>query len=123
MINRGEPMKNSIKIFALLAIALLMTTSAFAASPWTQEDTYGKKIAGKLDYGVKNLLGGWLALIPCTSGCDMKSTEKPYCPIRCTKKLGMGLINAAAYTVGGALNVATFPIAVDIPILNDGIQL
>jgi len=118
-------MKNSFKIFALLAVALMIATSAFAASAWTQEDTYGKKVAGKLDYGVKNLLGGWLAILPCSSGCDMdKDTNaKPYCPIHCTKKLGLGLVNAVAYTVGGALNVATFPVPVDIPILNEGIKI
>ena len=116
-------MKKSLKIFGLLAIALLIANSAFAASPWTQETTYGKKVAGKLDYGVKNLLGGWLALLPCQSGCDMDKNAKPYCPIHCAKKLGMGVINAVAYTVGGGLNVATFPVTVDIPILHDGIQL
>ena len=116
-------MKNSLKIFALLAVALLVATSAFAASPWTQETTYAKKVAGKLDYGVKNLLGGWLAILPCSSGCDVDSNAKPYCPIHCAKKLGMGLVNAVTNTVGGALNVATFPIPVDVPIPHDGIQI
>ena len=119
-------MNKTLKVFALLAIALLAATSAFAASSWTQEDTYGKKIAGKLDYGVKNLLGGWLAVVPGVdnSGCDVDSGKDGCCPgVCCVKKMGMGLVNAVAYTVGGALNVATFPVTVDVPILNDGIQI
>lgn len=103
---------------------LLTATSVFAASPWTMEDTYGEKVAGKLDFGVKNLLGGWMAILPCKSGCDMEDKNaKPYCPVVCTKKLVKGLVNSVVYTVGGALHVVTFPVPVDIPLPNNGIQI
>ncbi len=115
-------MKNSLKVFAVLAVALLLSAStASAASPWTMETTYGKKVAGKLDFGVKNLLGGWMAILPCKSGCDV---SKEGCPgMCCAKNLGMGLVNAVVYTVGGALHVVTFPIPVDVPLPNNGIQI
>ena len=115
-------MKRSIKIMALLVMAVLFTSSAFAASPWTKEATYGKKVAGKLDFGVKNLLGGWMAVLPCHSRCAMNNHKN--CPgVCCAKSLGMGLVNAVVYTVGGALHTATFFIPVDVPLPNDGIQI
>jgi len=113
-------MKNTMKIFVLLAVALLFATSAFADS----QGTYGEKVANKLDYGVKNLLGGWMAILPCSSGCDMDSSKEDCCPgVCCVKKVGMGLVGAVTNTVGGALNVVTFPIPAIVPIPNDGIQI
>ncbi len=115
-------MMHSTKIMALLVVALLFSSSAFAASPWTTEPTYGKKVAGKLDFGAKNLLGGWIALLPCHSGCAKNHYKT--CPgMCCVKSLGTGVMNAVVYTVGGALHTATFFIPVDVPLPNNGVQI
>ena len=116
-------MKKSFKLLTLLAVAMLIATTAFAASPWTQADTYADKVRGKLDFGMKNLLGGWTAIFPCSNGCKMKS-DNGGCPsVCCVKNMGMGIVNAITYTVGGALHVVTFPIPVDVPLPGDGVQL
>ena len=115
-------MKNTLKIAAFVVLAVFAAGTAFAASPWTTEPTYAKKVAGKLDFGIKNLLGGWTAIITGCTKCDRESKEKPYCPILCTKKLLRGTLNAAVYTVGGAIHTATFPLPMDVPLPNDGVQ-
>ncbi len=114
-------MNRSTKMFAFVVAAILMASSAYAASPWTTEPTYQKKVAGKLDFGVKNFLGGWTALLPCHSACAMNGHKT--CPgLCCVKSLGMGVVNAVVYTVGGALHTATFLIPVDVPLPDNGVQ-
>ncbi len=110
----------TVSVFALLAV--FAASTAFAASPWTQETTYAKKVAGKLDFGVKNLFGGWTALLPSQMGCAANNHKN--CPgMCCVKSLGTGLVNAVVDTVGGALHVVTFPIPLDVPLPNDGVQI
>ncbi len=114
-------MKKTLKIAAFVVLAVFAAGTAFAASPWTTETTYTKKVAGKLDFGVKNLLGGWTALLPGKLPCAKNGHKN--CPgMCCIKGLGMGLVDAAVYTVGGALHVATFPIPIDVPLPDNGIQ-
>ena len=114
-------MKRSTKVMAFMAVCLLLASSAFAASPWTTESTYKGKVAAKLDFGVKNLLGGWTELLPCNSACA-KDGHKTCPAMCCAKSLGTGIVNAAIYTVGGAVHTATFLIPVDVPLPNDGVQ-
>ena len=115
-------MKRSFKVMAMLVVTLLLASSAFAASPWTTEPTYGKKVAAKLDFGLKNLLGGWTEIFTYPANCPM-DTDKKYCPIKCTKKVLLGAGNAVVYTLGGIVHTATFLIPVDVPLPNNGVQL
>jgi len=95
-----------------------MPAVGLAASPWTEADTYGDKISGKLQFGLKNTLLGW--------------TDLFFEPIRASKKcescdsvwtgVGKGLTDAIVNEVGGAIHLVTFPLVVDVPLPDDGVQ-
>ena len=109
-------MKTSMKWIALVVMALMITPSiGFAASPWKEKGgTYGEMTKNKLDFGLKNLLGGWSELIsqPVKEGKNIGVG------------LGRGLYHAVVFTLGGALHTVTFPItAIDVPLPENGIQL
>lgn len=107
------------KIALLVLVAMLVTPMAsFAASPWTEKETYGDRTSGKLYFGLMNTLFGW--------------TDIFFEPIRASKKcescdsvwtgLGKGFTDAVVNEVGGAIHLLTFPIPVDIPLPDDGVQ-
>lgn len=102
-------------MFLFLAVLILLTsTTAFAASPWTTASTNKDKMLGKLDFGFKNLLGGWTELF----AQPYYAVRDKQCVIRATFK---GLITGAIDEVGGALHVLTFPLtSVDVPLPNNG---
>ncbi|MBI3307392.1 MAG: hypothetical protein HYZ84_06290 [Candidatus Omnitrophica bacterium] len=108
------------KILIVLLVGVMMASLpglGYAASPWTQEVGYTNQMKGKLDFGVKNLLGGWTEIFRS----PMRAHEGKTCPIRGT---GIGIVNAVVYTVGGALHTVTFPFTfIDIPLPNNGVQL
>lgn len=104
-------MKKMIALVMLVAFAVA-PTSAFAASPWTEGDTYADKVTGKLEFGIKNLLGGWTELYTQPADAENKFSG-----------FGKGLVNAIVYTLGGAIHTATFPIPVDVPIPNNGLDM
>jgi hypothetical protein len=113
-------MKNMKKTIVLLLLAamFLSPVSIFAASPWMEEDTYGERVAGKLHLGLMNTLLGW--------------TDIFFEPVRASKKcsdcdsvwtgLGKGFTDAVVNEVGGALQLVTFPLVVDIPLPDNGVQ-
>ena len=96
------------------------TTSAsscgLTSSPWTQETTYGGKVTGKLDFGIKNVLGGWTQMI--TQPKKFHKEGKCAC-----QGLGKGIGYFIVDTVGGALHLVTFPIPFDIPLPEGGVDL
>ena len=100
---------------ALFLFFAFSNVAAFAASPWTQETTHAGKAGGKLGFGFKNLALGWTEIFskPVSYNDQGKNI---------IEGIGVGLWNAVAYTVGGAVHVATFFIPVDLPLPNDGIQ-
>jgi len=104
----------TIAVVVLIAVAMVQAP-AFAASPWTQETTYTAKIGNKLGFGVKNLVLGWTEIFARPDA--YANEDKNF-----VEGVGMGLWNAIVYTVGGALHTATFPIPVDIPLPNNGIE-
>ncbi|MBN1689371.1 MAG: hypothetical protein JW893_09730 [Candidatus Omnitrophica bacterium] len=108
------------KITSILFVALtltLMPSLASAASPWTEEATYGAKMTGKLDYGMKNILGGWTALF--SEPYNYKQEGK-----NVIAGAGMGFVKTMTYTLGGVLHVITFPItSLDVPLLDGGVEL
>lgn len=100
----------------MLVLAVLLSCSpAFAASPWTEADSYKGKTIGKLDFGLKNLLGGWMELI--NRPVKYHQEDKSF-----TKGAVVGLYNAAVYTIGGALHTGTFFLPVDVPLPNNGVS-
>ena len=102
-------------LLVLAAIILMSCSSAFAASPWTEQKETKDKILGKLDFGIKNLLGGWTEIInrPIKYHKDGKTVSEGAL---------VGLYNATYDTIGGALHVITFPIPIDVPLPNNGVD-
>ena len=110
-------MKKILAVFLLvLATVGFVQAPVFAASPWTQEATYGAQAGKKLGFGFKNLVLGWTEVFskPVTYSEEGKNV---------LEGLGMGLFNGVVYTAGGALHTVTFFIPqIDIPLPNDGVQ-
>ena len=109
-------MKTSLLVFLIIFGLLLGPTVCFAGSPWTEKTTYWDKTVGKLDFGMKNLLGGWTELFtePMHHHKDAGDVFVG---------LGTGLYKSVVYTVGGALHVVTFPIPLDVPLPDNGVNL
>lgn len=103
----------------LVLIALLATpTLGIAASPWFDEPTYNEKVSGKFQFGLLNTLLGWTDLfIEPIRGAN-----------HCTEcsnfwtGLGKGFMDAIVNTVGGAAHLITFPLVVDFPLPDNGVQ-
>lgn len=105
------------KIMSLVVVlCMLLAPVAFAASPWTEEKTYGEKTVGKLAFGLTNTVLGWTKIftVPNEYSNDGKNVWAG---------VGQGLIDATVVTVGGALQLVTFPIAADIPLPGNGVDL
>ena len=109
-------MKKSMYVLTLVIAILLIPAVAFAASPWTTETTGVKKAEQKLIFGIKNLLGGVSELF--TKPMDYHKQGK-----NVGEGIWKGLANTVTYTIGGALHVATFPIPIDLPLPDNGVQL
>ena len=110
-------MKKITLMLVLLAFTFSMVPGTVLAgstepSPWTSENTWADKTIGKLDFGFKNFLGGWTELITETKDHDNK-----------LEGFGVGLWNTVVYTVGGVLHLATFPVPVDVPLPDGGVEL
>lgn len=99
------------KIISLVVLfAMLLTPVAFAAaSPWTEEKSYGEKAVGKLGFGLTNTILGWTKLFSTPN--DYSTAGK-----NVWAGVGQGFIDTAVTTVLGAAQLVTFPIAADIPI-------
>lgn len=109
-------MKKAIALCLVLLAVLAVPTAGWAASPWTEGQTYGDKVKGKLDFGVKNLLGGWTELI--TQPLNAQKNGK-----NILEATFNGLANGIIYTAGGALHLVTFPISnLDVPLPNNGVS-
>lgn len=105
------------KIMSLVVIlSMFLAPLAFAASPWTAEKTYGDRITGKFAFGLQNTLLGWVQLfvVPNKYASESKNVWKG---------VGRGFVEAVVDTVGGALQLVTFPIPADIPLPNNGVDL
>jgi len=100
----------------VVILSMLLAPVAFAASPWTEEKTYGDKVSGKLVFGLQNTLLGWIQIfaVPNTYSNEGKNVWAG---------VGQGLVEATVDTLGGALQLVTFPIPVDLPLPNNGVDL
>ena len=110
-------MKKTIAVMSLVMAATVFGSGpAFAASPWTAEPTWIEKSAKKLEFGLKNALLGWTEIGSET--IEYKNSGK-----NLFQGMAVGLGEALVFTVGGVLHVATFPIPLDIPLPENGVQL
>lgn len=110
-------MRKAIAVVVVLVIAFLAPHVALGASLWAEKATYKDQIIGKLEFGVKNTLGGWTALIsePVNAENNFQDTFRG---------IGVGIYHAAAYTFGGLLHLVTFFVPqVDVPLPNNGVSL
>ena len=109
-------MKKIVFCSLLAAMIAWLPAMAFAASPWTEKATWGEKAKWKLDFGVKNLLGGWTEIINQPRKYHKENKN-------CFEGLGKGFLNAGADTGGGLLHILTFPATnLDIPLPDNGVN-
>lgn len=108
-------MKKLVGIMLILMLALTPTLG-FAASPWTAGTTYSERIGQKLEFGLKNVLLGWVDLFyePNKAASEGGNTWSA---------IGKGFTDAVLNTGLGALHLVTFPIPVDVPLPDNGVQL
>lgn len=105
------------RMIALLTAAVFIASSSsafaveFKPSPWVQKSPYAEKISHKLGFGILNLATGW--------------TEIFWQPSKSRNKfagLGKGILFAITDTAGGAIHAVTFPIPVDVPLPDGGLN-
>ena len=95
----------------------LSLTKDYTPSMWTQEGGYLPKTKHKLLFGGTNILFGWLELY-----------NEPREAVRENRGffhgVKHGVVNMLGDTVGGAINLVTFPItALDVPLPEGGTDL
>jgi len=103
--------------FALVLTCCFLSLSfvpVYAASPWMEKQGYGTKTLGKLGFGLKNSLLGWM-----TPWAEAKNPKYPKEWAGFSAGIGEGLI----YTTGGVIQVATFFIPVDFPDMGYGLPI
>ena len=109
-------MKKIVALFLVVIAVMLVPAVVFAASPWTEKTTYADKVKYKLDFGVKNILGGITEIY--TQPKNYHKEKK-----NMFEGVGKGLWYALADTVGGALHILTFPIPqLDVPLPENGVS-
>jgi len=114
-------MRYGIRVMVVVGIVMMAPALCFAgkknsnASPWTKGETWTERTEGKLAFGLKNVLLGWTEIL--TEPDEVVGTDKSV--------LGgfwKGGVNAVGQTLGGALQVITFPItSLDIPLPEGGV--
>ena len=104
-------------VLMLLVMVLLVGPSmGFAASPWLSGETYGDRISGKMQFGLKNVLLGWVDLFYEPNKAANEKTNV-------WAGAGKGLVDTVMNIGGGAFHLVTFPIPVDFPLPDNGVQL
>ncbi len=106
------------KIFAgFLAAVLFVFLAAvpvYAASPWAKETTYWGKTRGKLAFGLKNTLLGWMAPWAESRSSKYKSEWEGF---------SAGFGEFVIDTTAGVVQLVTFPIPVDFPDIGQGLPI
>lgn len=103
----------------LIAAAVFFSFSAsgyaafdnFKTSSWTSEKTYVDKSIHKLGFGLTNLTIGWTA-IPF----EMSRNTNLY------TGFFKGIWRTVTNTVGGVIHTATFPVPLDVPLPDGGVN-
>lgn len=114
-------MRYGISLLVIVGIIVMAPALCFAgkknpnASPWTNGTNWTERTEGKLIFGLQNVLLGWTEIL--TEPDEVLGTGKSV--------LGgfwRGAVNAVGQTLGGALQVLTFPItSFDIPLPEGGV--
>ena len=98
----------------MVCLIFIATSSAYAASPWMEKKTYGAKTAGKLAFGLKNSLLGWM-----TPWAEAWGPKYPNKWVGFSAGIGKGVVNMT----GGVIQLATFFIPVDFPDIGQGLPI
>ncbi len=102
-----------VLVLVVCTLLTVLSTTSFAASPWTTEETYGDKVKGKLFFGLRNILFGWGEfLVEPVEAFD--NGENIFAGI------GKGLLYPVVDTFGGAAHLLTAPFTFDIPLPENG---
>ena len=106
--------KFSLAVVMVIAALIAGAPPVSAASPWAQNPTYGSKVKGKFNYGLKNTLLGWTAMF-----------IEPYQPKYGKRWEGfcVGAAQSVFYTASGLIQLVTFPIPADFPDIGPGIHI
>ncbi len=94
---------NKVPAFAL---ALMLFCSTAQATPWSRNEGYMAKTAGKFGFGLKHSLFSWLFL--WTEGHE-PGYKKQW------EGATVGVGKAVVYMGAGLIQLATFPIPADFP--------
>jgi len=120
-------MKKRMTALMVVLMVALAPVAAFAetSNPWTQEDTKGKEALGKFKYGMMNLLFGWTEVFQEPFEAYHESSGKEWNHRAGDTITGLmgGIVYGITDTVGGALDLVTFPatdLSIDLP--EGGIQ-
>jgi hypothetical protein len=109
--SQGEtPMKKIISL--AIVFVMLLAPVSFAASPWTDEKTYGDKTVGKLGYGLTNTLLGWTKLFSTPNAYSSEGKNV-------WSGVGQGVVDSIVTTSLGAVHLVTFLIPADVSIPSD----
>ncbi len=107
-------MKKSVMSFVIILALVITPASLFAEpSPRTTANTYGGKTGGKFLYGFKNTVFGWTSVF-MEPAIAIEKGDNIWAGI------GKGLVYPFVYTIGGALQLLTFPAPFDIPLPEGG---
>lgn len=121
--------RSSVLVWIVLSACLYDSGAADAATrrrvlrqnssaPWQKEREWSDQATGKLAYGLKNTLLGWteIATEPYEAAAAKNGSI--------VKGIGEGIWNAVGQTIGGAVDVLTFPATgAVVPLPEGGIQL
>lgn len=84
------------------------------ASPWAQNSGYLSKTGGKFKFGLKHTLFSWLFI---WTEANEKEYKKQW------EGLSAGVGKTFVYTAAGLLQLATFPVPVDVPDIGIGLHI
>lgn len=103
-----------IAVACLIALFLAITPNAANASPWAEKKTYLGKTSGKLKYGLKNSLFGWMQMFKEAKETKYNTEWEGFCT---------GIGRSVIYTASGLIQLVTFPLPVDFPDVGTGLYL
>ena len=102
-------------VFGVALMAAPIT--AFAASEWASEATWGAQATGKLKYGLTNTLLGWTSIV-------REPVQASQAGENVVVGIGRGLWNAVGQTLGGAVDTVTFFVPqIDVPLPKGGTDI
>jgi len=109
-------MKKLTALVLALVLSFSVMPGAMAASPWTEAEDYQSLTEQKLTFGLKNAFFGWSEIFDRVDQYNYED-KSPF------TGFFEGIYYAVIYTIGGVLHVATFPLPIDVPLPNNGVQL